>query len=41
MLSEKRNRPALLRFFKKAIGASGMPDKVNIDKSGSNTAALE
>ena len=41
MLSEKRERPAVLRFFKKAIGSSGMPEKVNIDKSGSNTAALE
>jgi len=41
MLSEKRDRPAVLRFFKKAIGYSGLPEKVNIDKSGSNTAALE
>ena len=41
MLSEKRDRPAVLKFFKKAIGSSGLPQKVNIDKSGSNTAALE
>jgi len=41
MLSEKRDRPAVLKFFKKAIGSSGLPEKVNIDKSGSNTAALE
>jgi putative transposase len=41
MLSEKRDRPSVLKFFKKAMGSSGMPDKVNIDKSGSNTAALE
>ena len=40
MLSEKRDRTSVLKFFKKAIGSSGMPDKVNIDKSGSNTAAL-
>ena len=36
-----RDRPAVLKFFKKAIGSSGLPQKVNIDKSGSNTAALE
>ena len=41
MLSKLRDRPASLKFFKKAIGASGFPQKVNIDKSGSNTAALE
>ena len=32
---------SLLKFFKKAIGSSGFPQKVNIDKSGSNTAALK
>ncbi len=41
MLSETRGRPAVLKFFKKSIGSSGFPQKVNIDKSGSNTAALE
>ena len=41
MLSETRDRHAVLRFFKKSIGSSGLPQKVNIDKSGSNTAALE
>lgn len=40
-LSETRNRPAVLKFFKKAIGSSGLPNKVSIDQSGSNTAALE
>ena len=40
MLSEKRDRKSVLKFFEKAIGSSGMPEKVNIDKSGSNTAAL-
>jgi putative transposase len=40
MLSEKRDRKAVLKFFKKAIGASGLPAKVTIDKSGANTAAL-
>ncbi len=41
MLSEKRDRKAVLAFFNKAIGSSGLPKKVNIDKSGANTAALE
>ena len=41
MLSETRDRPAVLKFFKKSIGSSGLPQKVNIDKSGSHTAALE
>ncbi len=41
MLSETRERPAVLKFFKKSIGSSGLPQKVNIDKSGSHTAALE
>jgi putative transposase len=40
MLSKKRDRKSVLKFFKKAIGSSGVPEKVNIDKSGSNTAAL-
>ena len=41
MLSETRDRPAVLKFFKKSIGSSALPQKVNIDKSGSHTAALE
>ncbi len=41
MLSETRDRAAVLRFFKQAIGSSWFPEKVNIDKSGANTAALE
>jgi putative transposase len=41
MLSEKRDRAAALKFFNKAIGSSGLPEKINIDKSGANTAALE
>ena len=40
MLSEKRDRKAVLKFFNKAIGSSGMPEKVTIDKSGANTTAL-
>ncbi len=41
MLSERRDRASALKFFEKAIGSSGLPEKINIDKSGSNTAALE
>ncbi len=41
MLSENRDRAAVLRFFQKAIRSSGFREKVNIDKLGLNTAALE
>ena len=40
-VSKKRDKAAALAFFKKAIGSSGLPEKVTIDKSGANTAALE
>lgn len=40
MLSERRDEAAATAFFKKAIGSNGWPDKVVIDKSGSNTAGL-
>lgn len=40
MLSEKRDKAAATAFFIKAIGSSGMPEKVTIDKSGSNISAL-
>ena len=32
---------AAKQFFKKAIGNSGYPEKVTIDKSGSNKSALD
>lgn len=35
-----RDLEAAKPFFKKAFRENGCPDKVNIDKSGSNTAAL-
>lgn len=38
MLSEKRDEPAARAFFEKAIGSSGLPDKVTMDKSGANKA---
>jgi len=39
--SEFRDKKAATKFFVKAIGSSGKPEKINIDKSGSNTYALE
>ena len=41
MLSEKRDELAARRFFHKAIAQHGLPEKVVIDKSGSNAAALD
>ena len=40
MLSERRDLAAARRFFKQAIGANGVPDRVVIDKSGANLAGL-
>jgi len=41
MLSKYRDKKSEKRFFNKAIGYSGKPERVTIDKSGSNHAALE
>lgn len=41
MLSEKRDEPAVRAFFEKAIGSSGIPDKVTLDKSGANKAGID
>lgn len=41
MLSEKRDEPAARAFFNKAIGSSGLPDKVTMDKSGANKAGID
>lgn len=41
LLRAKRNKPAAKAFFKKALKAHGVPDKINIDKSGTNKAAIE
>jgi putative transposase len=38
---KKRDRKAALRFLRKAIGQNGTPEKITIDKSGANTAAIE
>nr|SHO00090.1 Putative transposase [Moritella viscosa] len=40
-LSERRDEPAARAFFEKTIGSNGLPDKVVIDQSGSNIAALD
>ncbi|ASG68922.1 IS6 family transposase [Francisella halioticida] len=40
MVSEKRDEKASRKFFKKTIGKHGLPDKLNVDKSGANEAAL-
>lgn len=41
LLTAKRNRKVALRFLRKAIGHHGAPEKITIDKSGANTAAIE
>lgn len=40
MLSERRDPAVARRFFKRAIAANGVPDRVVIDKSGANFAGL-
>ena len=41
LLSAKRDTKAARRFLNKAIGSSGKPSLINIDKSGANTAAIK
>ncbi len=41
LLTAHRDKKAALRFFRKALRRHGLPDKVTIDNSGANTAALE
>ena len=41
LLTAKRDRAAALRFLRKAIEGNGTPEKITIDKSGANTAAIE
>jgi transposase-like protein len=40
-LSKRRDTTSAKRFFQKCFRSSEIPEKVNIDKSGSNTAALK
>jgi putative transposase len=41
LLAAMRDRKAALRFLRKAIKRNGTPEKITIDKSGRNTAAIE
>lgn len=41
LLTAKRDVNAAKRFLKKAIRNNSEPDKINIDKSGANTAGIE
>jgi transposase-like protein len=41
LLTAKRDMAAAKRFFEKAIAANGSPDKVAMDKSGANKAAID
>ena len=41
LLTKKRDKKAAKRFFVKAIKNNGLPEKITIDKSGSNKAAIE
>jgi putative transposase len=41
MLSEKRDQPAAMAFFLKAIGSNGIPQTVTMDKSGANKAGID
>ena len=40
LLTAKRDQAAARRFFERAIDLHGVPDKITIDKSGANTAAV-
>jgi|GEM_PF-330913 len=41
LLTAKRDMAAAKRFFDKAMSANGAPDKVAMDKSGANKAAID
>jgi len=41
LLRSKRDKRAATAFFNKAINNNGTPVKINIDKSGSNTAGIK
>ena len=40
LLTAKRDLAAARRYLERAINLHGLPDKITIDKSGSNTAAI-
>ena len=41
LLAAKRDKAAAKRFFDKAMQANGVPEKVAMDKSGANKAAID
>src|SRR5450830_460719 len=41
LLTAKRDKAAAKRFFDKAIAANGTPEKITMDKSGTNKAAID
>ena len=41
LFTAHRDCAAALRFLRKAIGSQGLPEKITIDKSGANKAAIE
>lgn len=41
MVSEKRDKDAVLSFFCKSIGENGLPEKVTMDKSGANKSGID
>ena len=41
LLTPARDRDAAEAFLRKAIRTQGLPEKITIDKSGANTAAIE
>ncbi len=41
LLTAKRDKAAAMRFFDKAMHDNGVPEKVVMDKSGANKAALD
>jgi transposase-like protein len=40
LLTAKRDKAVAQRYLERAINLNGMPEKITIDKSGANTAAI-
>ena len=41
LLRAKRDKIAAMRFFEQAMQDNGIPEKVTMDKSGANKAAID
>lgn len=41
LLTARRDKAAAVRFFDKAMKAGGVPEKVSMDESGANKAAMD